>query len=46
MMSRKRKISDSYNDERDGKQRQRMTSYNLNNIFREFWVFFYMDNGD
>jgi len=33
-MSRKRKISDSYNDRLDIKQRQRMTSYNLNNIFQ------------
>lgn len=34
-MTRKRKMSDSYNDERDCKQRQRMTNYNLNHIFRK-----------
>jgi len=41
MMSRKRKMSDSYNDGRDGKQRKRIT----NNIFREF-LSFYMDTRD
>jgi hypothetical protein len=41
-MSRKRKISDSYNDGRDGKERQRMTSYNLNNIFRKY-LFLYIN---
>jgi hypothetical protein len=41
MMSRKRKMSDSYNDGRDSKQRKRIT----NNIFREF-LSFYMDTRD
>jgi hypothetical protein len=34
MISRKRKISEE-EDERDVKQRQRMTSYNLNHVFRK-----------
>ena len=33
-MSRKRKGSESNHDGQDGKQRQRMTSYHLNTIFR------------
>jgi hypothetical protein len=40
-MSRKRKISDSYNDERDSKQRQRMMHFNLNDTFRERRLFSY-----
>jgi hypothetical protein len=33
-MSRKRKFSEGNNDGQDNKQRQRMTTYHLNNIFR------------